>query len=92
MSNKTLEGMAREHGDYVVNNLEQGNGLPVSREAMAAALLWLADNVSDEMSIAAVVNWQSDKCGGTLQEWLQSAISAALRAAAGSAPTTPEVK
>lgn len=59
---------------------------------MKAALLWLADNVSDEMleafnkakGITRRVAWED---GQTIL-----AISAALRAAAGSAPTTPEVK
>ena len=90
--NKTLEGMAREHGDYVVKNLEQGNGLPVSREAMAAALLWLAANVTDEMVDAAtraLYGPANERCTPGAPAII---ISAALRAAAGSAPTPPEVK
>lgn len=52
-------------------------------EAMRAALLWLANNVSDEMGVAAVVRWQNGESKGCLQEWLQEAIAAAIRAAAG---------
>ena len=80
---ETLKGIARaayrEQYGAEFDSLRDG----VREQFMKAALLWLADNVSDEMSIAAVVDWQNDKGGGALQEWLQSAISAALRAAAG---------
>lgn len=90
MTNPILLGMACEY----TRKLEPCSDLSGfdQTSAMKAALLYLADNVSDEMSIAAVVDWQNDKSGETLQEWLQSAISAALRAAAGSTPTPPEVK
>ncbi len=68
-------------GMFMAFDAAADSGAVTGPDKMKAALLWLADNVSDEMSIAAVVDWQNDKSGGTLQEWLQSAISAALRAA-----------
>ena len=52
-----------------------------ARDVIDAVIYFENDNVSDEMSIAAVVDWQNGKGVGTLQEWLQSAIAAALRAA-----------
>ena len=83
--NKTLEGMARASVDADGCDGDYDKNPPEIREALATdmkhALLWLAANVSDEMSIAAVVDWQNNKGAGTLQDWLQSAISAALRAA-----------
>ena len=44
---------------------------------------FMANNVSDEMGVAAVVRWQNGESKGCLQEWLQEAIAAAIRAAAG---------
>lgn len=38
-------------------------------------------NISDAMSIAAVVKWQNDESGGSLQDWLETAIASAMRAA-----------
>lgn len=72
---KTLEGMARtffEELDRVT-----------SEEAMRAALLWLADNVSDEMVKAATIIWKNDQSSESFEELLKFVISAALRAAAG---------
>lgn len=71
---KTLEGMARtffEELDRVT-----------SEEAMRAALLWLADNVSDEMVKAATIIWKNDQSSESFEELLKFVISAALRAAA----------
>lgn len=76
MSNKILEGMARtffEELDRVT-----------SEEAMRAALLWLADNVSDEMVKAATIIWKNDQSSESFEELLKFVISAALRAAAAS--------
>ena len=82
---KTMEGMADaawSADDPSVSgklrNLPATEALEVRR--MKAALLYLADNVSDEMVIAA----NSEGNG------MAAKLSAALRAAAGSA--TPEVK
>lgn len=38
-------------------------------------------NISDAMSVAAVVKWQNDESGGSLQDWLETAIASAMRAA-----------
>lgn len=76
MSNPILEGMARtffEELDRVT-----------SEEAMRAALLWLADNVSDEMVKAATIIWKNDQSSESFEELLKFVISAALRAAAAS--------
>ena len=71
---KTLEGMARtffEELDKVT-----------AEEAMKAALLWLADNVSDEMVEAASAVWKNDQSSGSFEQLLQFVIAAALRQAA----------
>lgn len=77
--NKALEGMvaAMDAEKYPLPFYE-GNGPEVDDfKAMRAALLWLAANVSDEM-VDAAEDANVDDVG-------RSAISAALRAAAGSA-------
>lgn len=89
MSSKTLEGMARAACDADGCDGDYDKNPPEIREALATdmkrALLWLADNVSDEMA-KALVSCKDER------GWKPS-ISAALRAAAeGSAPTPPEVK
>lgn len=81
--NKTLEGMARAfdatsldyHGQEPSEWVDQADVA-----GMKAALLWLADNVSDEM-VEAAEDANVDNVG-------RSAISAALRAAAGSEAKT----
>lgn len=75
--NKTLEGMvtAMDAVKYPLPFYE-GDGPEVDDfKAMRAALLWLADNVSDEM-VEAAEDANVDNVG-------RGAISAALRAAAG---------
>ena len=67
MSDKTLEGMVNAYVIGFAREISMDDG-------MRAALLWLADNVSDEMVEAARnANWHNER----------SAISAALRAAGG---------
>jgi hypothetical protein len=67
-----VKGMATAH----TNGLWSGG----SREAaMRAALLWLADNVSDEMMSAFAEEWAAANGSG------RSAIASAIRAAAGGA-------
>ena len=68
--------MARK--DFVLANLEQGNGYPTSIEAMRAAILWLAENVTQEMLDAADDELCSDDSFVT-----KEVIAAALRKAAG---------
>lgn len=78
MSSKTIEGMV-EHGiwkgapftyDYLSDSLKEK-----FFEDMRAALLWLADNVSDEMVRAFSDKWTSSRGDAT------AAIAAAIRAA-----------
>lgn len=86
--NKTLEGMARASYEKATSRnskqmpadyyLEAPDYRAAWEEEMKAALLWLADNVTDEM-LNAFFN-ERDRNGNNRQ-----AISAALRAAAGSA-------
>lgn len=90
---KTMEGMADaawSADDPSVSgklrNLPATEALEVRR--MKAALLYLADNVSDEMVSAFWDQFYSVKVDSPTNK----AIAAALRAAAGSAPTQPEVK
>jgi hypothetical protein len=83
MSSKTLEGMARVHyGTFAGVKPENVIVDDIDRAAMKAALLWLADNVSDEMVKA--LRDSLDECPP--DKWLPAigyakAISAALRAA-----------
>lgn len=82
MSNPTLEGMARAGwagNDPVLKNHLQCFPMTeaVEIEKMRAALEWLASNVSDEMMDAFADEWASAGGSG------RTAISAALRAAAG---------
>lgn len=77
---KEIEGMV-EHGiwqnapftyDYLSDNLKEK-----FFEDMRAALLWLSDNVSDEMLRAFSDKWTSSRGDA------RAAIAAALRAAGG---------
>lgn len=84
--NKTLEGMARaslriktpEGFDRSTEHAKLGEVV-----GMRDALLWLADNVSDEMVKAATIIWKNDQSSESFEELLKFVISAALRAAAG---------
>ncbi len=83
--NKTLEGMARAacdadgcDGDYDKNPPEIREALVVD---MKRALLWLADNVSDEMAESAMDAHEKEPLRVGEAAWMKAAISAALRAA-----------
>lgn len=91
MSNKTLEGMARASvdadgcdGDYDKNPHEIREALAMD---MKRALLWLADNVSDEMVHGLIGEFFLARAPGFKFEYgvehTRKAISAALRQAAG---------
>lgn len=91
MSSKTLEGMARAACDADGCDGDYDKNPPEIREALATdmkrALLWLADNVSDEMTNSA-----DDACDHFCvtdvmrsDDW-RRCISAALRAAGDVAP------
>ena len=80
--NKTLEGMARAAIER--NGYDEFDALtPWSQEAyildQKAALLWLADNVSDEMVYAYL--FAPNISGKNVDENVRKSISAALRAA-----------
>ena len=81
MSNKTLEGMARAHWDEWLEDRTGPKTILTKTDiaAMKAVLLWLADNVSDEMCYRAGKIYQTEDLDA------KKYISAALRAAAGSA-------
>ena len=87
MSNPILEGMALKmvhvtcdhYGDEYPSNPD----LAGTKKLARAALLWLADNVSDEMVKAATIIWKNDQSSESFEELLKFVISAALRAAAG---------
>ncbi len=84
MEGQQMSDIVKGMADVLMQSLTADGGEGANpKEAMRAALLFLADNVSKEMSVAAVVQWQDGNNGGCLQEWLQDAIAAALRAAAG---------
>ena len=74
MSSDIVKGMAAHYENLA---MPIGSRLSVveSEEAMRAALLWLADNVSDEMAKAV--------CDEGADEYWRERISAAIRAAAG---------
>ena len=91
--NKTLEGMARaayraQYGAEF-DSLRDG----VREQFMKAAILWLANNVSDEMVIKALeaaVKYMNDNgysattpLSGHAADYTRVCVSAALRAAAG---------
>jgi hypothetical protein len=80
MSSKTLEGMVRAYEDGFLSSTGSAH---TRADAMRAVLLWLADNISDEMVEAA---WRTEFSRGGFDDpvWrrsIKSAISAALRAA-----------
>ncbi len=84
---KTLEGMARASVDADGCDGDYDKNPPEIRDALATdmkrALLWLADNISDEMVNAA---WRAEFSRGGFDDpvWrrsIKSALSAALRAA-----------
>lgn len=80
MSNKILEGMAlRYKAEFASIILNDPATYKASEVAMKAVLLWLADNVSDEMCYRAGKIYQTEDLDA------KKYISAALRAAAGSA-------
>jgi len=72
MSNPTLEGMAR----VIVESMGD-----TPENAARAALLYLADNVSDEMVMAYMTH--KPRLSRDLTSAVRESISAALRAAAG---------
>ena len=100
MSSKALKGMAIAY--WAAAGLPRDeftvDGDDISR--LKASLLWLADNVSDEMVAAALrttpENLRAYKDSPALSLMIDAQrhdISAAIRAAAeGSAPPPPEVK
>ena len=59
------------------------DAMALARAAIRAVLSHFSEpgNISDAMSIAAVVKWQNDESGGSLQDWLETAIASAMRAA-----------
>lgn len=76
---KIVDGMEQAYCDKRYGGYESG------QNSMRAALLWLADNVSDEMVRAA---WEREFGRGGFdgdiwRKTIKSAISAAIRAAAG---------
>lgn len=71
MTDKIVKGMLREYYRAGVSAKDAGD----FEEAMRAALLWLADNVSEEM--AKMV------CDEGADEYWKGRIAAALRKAAG---------
>lgn len=81
---KTLEGMARAACDADGCDGDYDKNPPEIREALAVdmkrALLWLADNVSDEM-VHQFTNAEVLSRPGNAGEAVRQAISAALRAA-----------
>lgn len=84
MTNKTLEGMARaylaeRHGE----NRATVTVYIEDEAAMKAALLYLADNVSDEMVDAHSTTYDKVGLDKTHEESVRQGLSAALRAAAG---------
>lgn len=84
MSSKTLEGMARAHWTSFADIEPKSSVIDLDDiEAMRAALLWLADNVSDEMAEAAMIVWDEEASCDEHRPAAKAAISAALRAAAG---------
>ncbi len=81
MSSKTLEGMARAHWTTFADVEPKTSAIdPDDIEAMRVALLWLADNVSDEM-VHEFTNAAVLARPGIAGEAVRQAISAALRAA-----------
>lgn len=68
--NKILDEMAREY---------ESGAHKSNAEAMRAALLWLADNVSDEMGAAVLVHMPDT----AFRADIKKAIAAALRQAVG---------
>ncbi len=77
---KTLEGMARAHWTSFADVEPKASVIdPDDIEAMQAALLWLAANVSDEMVFAYVL--APNISGKNVGENVRKSISAALRAA-----------
>lgn len=72
---------------------EGGNSEVVARAAIAAVLEHYSnpDNVTNEM-LDAHARADGGKTSADFRKGYAAAMSAALRAAAGSAPTTPEVK
>lgn len=105
---KTLEGMARAACDADGCDGDYDKNPPEIREALAVdmkrALLWLADNVSDEMVLASIMlpndpmaeqlkaAFKNSRHADTIER-TRASIARALRAAAeGSDPTPPEVK
>lgn len=86
---KTLEGMARAHWTSFADIEPKASAIdPDDIDAMRAALLWLADNVSDEMVAAALrttpENLRAYKDSPALSLMIDAQrhdISAALRAA-----------
>lgn len=81
--NKTLEGMARHVLEKTGDTFFDEHSVKFRAEELQIALLWLADNVSDEMVKAATVIWKNDQSSESFEELLKFVISAALRAAAG---------
>jgi len=69
--------MIRVRSGYIIGHKDRPDQFEVEQEAMRAALMWLADNVSDEMVQQFIKVWEAE--GGTLSP----ALSAAIRAAAG---------
>jgi len=69
-----VKGMVREYEQVRVSERSAGNPDEACQEAMRAALLWLANNVSDEMCVAAR---NAHPCT------YETMIAAAIRAAAG---------
>lgn len=78
MTYDLMRDMEKTRQDSVLANLEQGNGYPTSINAMCAALLWLAENVTQEMLDAA----DYELCSGD-SFVTKEVIAAALRKAAG---------
>lgn len=75
--NKTLEGMIRKRSGHIICCKDRPDQFAVEKEAMSAALLWLADNVSDEMVAEFWDQFYRENVGTA------EAFGAALRAAAG---------
>lgn len=84
--NKILEGMARAAHATTFDGVHYENEEPIYRkiyeDKMRAALLWLADNVSDEM-VSALADRLDIYAQYNIAEQRKAAIAAALRQAAG---------
>jgi hypothetical protein len=80
-----IAGHKRHHPRYAYS--DETEAYRRNMEAtMRAALLWLADNVSHDMVVSAAKAHEATPLEHGASAWMQEAISAAIRAAAGGGP------